>query len=140
MTHQLGGADLYCEWNSDLVLTPNGGVQTAVGWDRVRQRIVRSLITSAAQKLPDGTTTPPDYVFHTDYGIGCGKLVGQNPTSEYRADLTRRINHAVLQDVTVDPGAVPTVVFNQPQPGTWVVFISVKLRDQTVGRVSVRID
>ena len=131
--------DFYTEWNNDLVLTPNGSVQTAVGWDSVRQRIVRSLITSAAQKLPDGTNTPPDYVFHTDYGIGCGKLVGQNPTSEYKADLVRRINQAVLQDASVDPGSVPSVAFHEPQPGTWDVFISVKLRDQTIGRVSVRI-
>lgn len=131
--------DLFCEWNNDLVLTPWGSIQTAVGWDNVRQRIIRSLITSAAQKLPDGSTTPPDYVFHPTYGIGAGKLVGQNPTQQYKQDLTGRINQAVLQDVSVDPGSVPAVKFTQPQPGTWLVAISVTLRDQTPGRIAVKI-
>lgn len=130
-------SDLFVEWNSDLIVTPNGGVQTASGWDRVRQRIVRSLITNSAQVLPDGSTTAPDYIWHPSYGIGAGSMVGQNPTSAYQANLTSRINQAVLQDVNVDPGAIPAVVFRSLQPGEWDVFISVKLRNGTTGRVSV---
>jgi hypothetical protein len=131
--------DLYCEWNSDLIVTPWGGVQSATGWDNVRQRIVRSLITNSAQVLPDGATTEPDYVYHPSYGIGAGSLVGQNPTPAYQMSLIARINQAVLQDVAVDPGSLPTVIFRNPQPGTWVVYISVKLRDQTTGRLAVKI-
>lgn len=131
--------DVYTEWGSDLVLTPNGSIQTASGWDRVRQRIVRSLITNSAQVLPDGTTTEPDYIYHPDYGIGAGSMVGQNPTASFQADLVSRINQAVLNDVSVDPGAMPVVIFRAPTPGTWIVFISVRLRDGTQGRVSVKI-
>ncbi len=131
--------DIYTEWNNDLILTPSGDIQTATGWDEVRQRIIRSLITSAAQTLPDGSTTPPDYIYHPSYGIGAGKLVGQNPTPAYQAALIGRITQACQQDVAVDPGSVPTVIFHSPQPGTWEVFISVKLRNQTTGRVAVRI-
>jgi phenylpyruvate tautomerase PptA (4-oxalocrotonate tautomerase family) len=131
--------DIYCEWNNDLIVTPKGGIVTATGWDRVRQRIIRHLITNSAQKLPDGTTTAPDYIFHPTYGIGAGSLVGQNPTQSYKADLIARINQAALSDAAVDPGSAPIVVFREPQPGTWVVHISVKLRDGTVGRTGVRV-
>ena len=130
--------DLYCEWAQDLLITPSGDIQTAVGWDSVRQRIVRSLITNSAQQLPDGSTTAPDYVFHPKYGIGAGSLIGQNPTQAYQSNLIARINQAVLSDVSVDPGSVPTVIFQVPRPGEWVVFISVRLRDQTPGRILVR--
>ena len=33
--------DLYLEYNGDLIVTPNGSIQTAVGWDQVRERILR---------------------------------------------------------------------------------------------------
>lgn len=131
--------DMYCEWNNDFILTPSGDIQTAVGWDEVRQRIIRRLITNSAQVLPDGTTTAPDYVFHPLYGIGAGSLVGQNPTPAYIADLTGRINSAVMSDDAVDPGHVPTVVFSQPALNTWLVQIRVFLANGQVGRVSVRI-
>jgi hypothetical protein len=131
--------DIYCEWNSDFVLTPNGDIQAATGWDECRQRIVRSLITNSAQILPDGTTTAPDYVFHPSYGLGCGRLVGQNPTEQYRADLLARVNAAVLADVSVDKGAVPQVRFSQLQPGEWIIYVAVKLANGQPGRVAVKI-
>ena len=132
-------ADVYLEWNNDLVLTPNGDVQTATGWDEIRQRIVRRLITNSARTLPDGSTTAPDYVFHPGYGEGLGALVGQNPDSQFAAAVTARINAAVLVDTAVDPGAVPVVSFSQPQPGTWIVYIKVNLANRQSGIVSVRI-
>ena len=131
--------DLFCEWGGDLIVTPNGGIQSAVGWDNVRQRIIRSLITNSAQRLPDGSTTAPDYIYHPSYGIGCGSLVGQNPTPQYISGLVGRINQAVLQDVAVDPGSVPSVLFQVPRPGTWLVFVTVSLRDKTVGQTAVQI-
>lgn len=131
--------DIYCEWGQDILVTPNGSIQTAVGWDRVRQRIIRSLITNPAQTLPDGSTTAPDYVWHKDFGVGAGSMVGQVPNQHYQAHLISMINQAVLSDVSVDPGSTPTVIFQQLQPGTWIVFISVTLKDGTTGRVSVKV-
>ncbi len=131
--------DIFCEWNSDLVITPNGGIQSAVGWDNVRQRIIRSLITNSAQTLPDGSTTAPDYIYHPGYGIGCGAMVGQSPTPQYTSGLVGRINQAVLQDVSVDPGSTPSVLFQTPQPNTWIIFVTVQLRDKTVGKTAVQI-
>ena len=133
------GPDIYCEWNQDLLLTTNGSIQTAIGWDRVRQRIIRNLITVSAGKLPDGTLTAPGYIWHTDFGLSAGKLIGQSPTRAWQHDFIGRVNQAVIADSAVDPGALPSVTFENPQPGTWLVFIVVTLRDRTAGRIVLAI-
>ena len=117
--------DLYCEWGGDLVLTPNGSVRFATGWDQVREKIVRIIMTNAALTLPDGSTTAPDYFFDTSFGQGAGALVDQNPTQSYLAAVKQRIVAAIL-------GArlstiTPTVSITQPTQGTFRVFVSVTL-------------
>lgn len=129
--------DLFLEWNSDLLLTPNGSVQFATGWDHIRQRIVRNMVTNPAQKLPDGSTTPPDYIWNPGFGIGMGALVDQNPTQQFLRDLTRRVNAAVLADVAVDPGAVPSVTIKQLTPQYYQVYVTVTLLNGTIGTIQV---
>lgn len=135
----MSGTDIYLEFNQDLILTPSGSLQTAVGWDQVRERIIRNLITNSAQTLPDGTQTPADYIWETGYGIGLGALVGQNPTPAFLVDLRRRIAQAVFSEASVDPGSIPTIVVKQPTPGTYQVFISVLLVNGKVGEISLKI-
>ena len=115
--------DLYCEWGGDLVLSPSGGVQTATGWDQVRQRILRSLITSGDTVLPDGSSSPAGYVFHPTYGLGLGVLVSQNQTPAMLAELQSRIRAAVLEDASVDPSFQPQVVFRQPTTTCLEVYV-----------------
>lgn len=129
--------DLYLDWNQDLILTPGGSAATCDGWDRVRQRIVRNFLTNSATPLPDGTITPPDYVFSPFYGLGAGALIDQNPDDNYRLDLTRRMRQAALLDTSVDPGAVPTVQIIEPQIGTNVVSVTVKLTNGDTGTVNI---
>ena len=129
--------DLYLEWNGDLVLTPNGSVQTAVNWDQARERIIRSFLTNSAQQLPDGSYTPADYVFDITFGEGAGALVDQNPDQAYILGLTQRMRQAVLSDASADPGQVPVIVITQPEPDTYQVFVSVPLIDGTQGSVSI---
>ena len=131
--------DLYLEWNGDIIITPNGSLLLANGWDLVRQRILRNLITNSAQVLPDNSTTPPDYVFHPNFGIGVGAMVGQNPNKDYQQRLISKINRAVLSDSAVDPTNPPTVKFSSPSPGTWVVNITVVLSNGQAGQISVKV-
>lgn len=130
---------LYLDWNSDLLLTPSGSIQMATGWDMVRQRIIRHLITNPAQRLPDGTLTPPDYIFHTDYGVGLGKMVGQAFDPAFQAVLERRITRAVLQDSAVDSSAPPSVQFVKPQPDTLWIVISVTLKSGRPGTIALKV-
>lgn len=129
--------DVYLEFNQDLIITPNGSIQTAVGWDQVRERIIRNLITNSAQILPDGTATPADYIFDPSYGLGMGAMVAQNPTPNFLKDMQRRIIQAVFAEADVDPGTIPTVIVQQPTPSTYQVFISVNLVNNQVGKISL---
>ena len=129
--------DLYVDWNSDFLLTTNGDLQTATGWDEVRQRIVRNLITNSGEVLPSGVITAPDYIFHPLWGLGLGSKIGENPTTDWRQQLISRINAAVLADAAVDQGQMPTVVFQQGNPGTWQVFVTVPLADGTAGSITL---
>lgn len=128
---------MYLEWGGDLVLTPTGSLQTAVGWDQVRERIIRHFLTNRAQTLPDGSTTPPDYVFSPGYGQGAGALVDQNPNDAFVADLTRRMRQAVLSDAAVDPGAVPQITITRPRGDTYEVFVTVTLSNGQQGKVAI---
>ena len=129
--------DVFLEFNQDLILTPSGSIQFAVGWDNVRERIIRNLITNPAQALPDGTQTPADYIWNPSFGLGMGAMVDQNPTPSFLQDLKRRITQAVFTEAQVDPGTTPTIIIQQPTIGTYQVFISVNLANGQVGQVSL---
>jgi hypothetical protein len=116
---------LYLEWNQDFLITPSGGLQTAVGWTSYRQRCVRRFITNPAQTLPDGTMTPADYVFVPTFGEGLGSLVDQPESDDGLADIERRITNGVLQDPDTSTTVPPNIIFEQPTPAQLNIFISV---------------
>lgn len=128
---------LYLEWNGDLVLTPNGSVLMAGGWDEVRERIIRRFLTNSPLPLPDGTSTPPDYVFDPSYGLGAGALIDQNPNAAWRADFTRRMRQAVVADAAAAPGALPSISIRTPQIGTIQIFVGIQLISGQQGTFSM---
>jgi len=132
------GADLYLDWQSDLILTPSGGLQTAVAWDRVRQRVIRRMITNPAQLLPSGRYTPADYIFEPSFGIGMGSLVDQPFSTAFLEDLESRISQACLQDDDIDSSSPPTVQFFQEPPSTLFILISVVSVSGAPGKIAVR--
>jgi hypothetical protein len=119
--------DLYCEFGGDLVLTPNGSVQTAIGWNWIRERIIRSIITNCAQQLSDGSFSPAGYIFHPTYGLGLGAMVSQVMTPAMLSQLESRIRSAILGDAAVDPSLQPQVVFSQPVPNAMEIFAGFRL-------------
>lgn len=135
----MSGADLSLEWNGDLIVTPSGSIQIAVGWTQVRQRIIRRIITNAARLLPDKTFTAADDVFNPDYGIGLGRLVDQAFDQNYQAEIERMIAQGVLEDEDVDSTIPPSVVFERPNPSTlWIVIGLVLLTGQP-GTISLKV-
>lgn len=131
--------DLYCEWGGDLTVTPSGDIQSAVGWDEVRQRVIRRLITNPAQQLPDGTQTQPDDIFATDFGIGAGALVDQGFSDDFLAEMERRIALAVLDDAAVDTSVPPNIIFRQPNPTTLQVNVTVLLLTGKPGEIALEV-
>lgn len=131
--------DVYLEWNADLVLTPSGDIQTAVGWDEVRQRVIRRMITNPAQQLPDGTQTQPDDVFAPDFGIGMGRMVDQDFSQEFLAEMERRVALAVLEDADVDTSIPPNIIFVQPNPSTLQINVTVTLLTGQTGEIALEV-
>lgn len=130
--------DIYLEWGSDLIITPNGSIQTAVNWDQVRERIIRRIFTNRAERLPDGSYTVPDYIFDIAYGESGGALIDQNPTQAWLRDFNRRVRQGVLADAAVDPGSVPTTVVRK-YGSTYQIFVNVKLINGQPGQVSIKL-
>ena len=129
--------DLYLDWSQDLQITPGGQVRTATGWDQIRQRILRRLITNSAQTLPSGISTPADYVFDPAFGLGMGALVDQDLTRQYIEELKQRIYNAVMVDQDIDSSSPPQVSFSQPTPDTLRIIISVLLANGQSGNLSI---
>ena len=109
------------------------------GWDEVRERIIRRFLTNCAIRLPDGSTTPPDYVFSPLYGLGAGALIDQNPDAQWRANFTRRMKDAVAADSATDPGSVPSIKITYPFPGLTQVFVGITLTSGQQGTLSLTI-
>jgi len=129
--------DFDLEFGQDFVLTPAGALQIATGWPQVRERIIRHFLSNPAQVLPDGRLTPADYIFDPNYGIGGGAMVSQNPPTAFTQSLIQRMRQAVLSDAAVDPGSVPQIVVQMPQPNTWIVYVGVQLATGQLGTFSV---
>lgn len=109
----------------------------ADGWDEVRERIIRRFLTNSALPLPDGTTTPPDYVFSPSYGLGAGALIDQNPDANFIANFTRRMREAVVSDSATDPGTIPSIGISRPMIGMIQVFVEIQLISGQQGRFSM---
>ncbi len=131
------GLDFYAEFNQDYVLTPSGSIQTAVGWDRIRQRIERRLITNSHQQLPDKTYTAADYIFAPSFGLGVGAMIDQNPTKSFTAAYIGRVNQAISREYGVDPGVAPQVTFAQPNQYTWLITAVVPMLGGTEGEIQI---
>jgi hypothetical protein len=131
--------DFYLDWNSDLQVTPSGSIQTAVGWDQVRQRIIRRIITNSAQQLPDGVMTPADYIFHPGFGVGGGALVDQNVDDAYIAKLEQIISRGVLEDADVSSTIPPTIQFSRPNDDTLWVIVNVVLKSGKPGQLALQV-
>lgn len=128
---------VYLDWNSDALLTPNGSVQMASGWDLVRQRITRRLITNPAQTLPSGISTPADYVFHPDYGIGLAALVDEAETTQFTGTLEQKISKGVREDAAVESSTPPSIAFVRPDPSTLYAVIGVTLVNGESGTIAI---
>jgi hypothetical protein len=138
MSSNLQGVDFYLDWNQGLKLTPSGSIQTATGWDRVRQRIIRRIITNPARQLPNGTFTPADNVFSMFYGIGLGTEVDRASDADHQEVIKRKIAQGVLEDEDVDSTIPPSIQFIAPTPSEIWIIIGVTLVTGQSGTISIK--
>jgi hypothetical protein len=131
--------DLYLEWNGDLVLAQDGNLQAAVGWDQVRQRIIRRMITNSAQVLPTGVQTPADYFFEPNFGFGLGAMVDGDFTDDFLEQLKSRISQAVFADQDVDATIPPSIRFLRPVPNELQILVGITLLTGEPGQIAIQV-
>lgn len=118
-------AAIFLEWGGDFITTPSGSIQVAVGWDQIRQRIVRRVITNPAEQLPSGVFTPPDYIFHPTYGLGLGSMVDQDLSDDFISQLEGRITAGVLADSQVNQSFTPQFQYYNQSVSSLIVVATV---------------
>lgn len=130
---------IYAEWSGDLVLTADGDIQLATGWDEIRQRIERRLLTTASGFLPDGTPLSAEYIFHPDYGESLQRYVGQNINEGWINGVRKAVLAGTRIDSGVQPNTVPQVTFQQTADHTVYMLIAVQLISGEPGTIALEI-
>lgn len=128
---------MYLEWGGDFVVTPNGSLQWASGWDEVRQRIERRIITNPLEVLPSGEAVPPDYIFDTNYGLGYAKLVNQNLNNTMLSTIKQRAYQGVTVDDAVSGAYPPQISLYSPIPGELILVLGVTLKTGEQGQIAI---
>lgn len=121
------------EYGGDFQLNQNGGLQTAVGWTEVRQRITRAFLSSPLTNNVGQGPLPPDYLFHPNYGTGAQRDIGAHVTDSQLATVVAKLQQAAAQDPAVDPSVPVEVTVNQSGFQTVSISVYVTLLDNTSG-------
>lgn len=130
----------YLDWGSDFVVTPNGSILMANGWDDARQSTVRAILTNPYTTLPSGQDIPPDYVYGPDYGAGLGLYVGQDMTTNQQEELKSKISAVVLGQPFVNSLFAPQIeFFNTGVNGVFISIFMTLVSHQT-GTVAVQVN
>jgi hypothetical protein len=119
--------DLFIELQSDFLLTANGDIVAAEGWDEVRQRIERRIFTNPAAAQDNGAVIPADYIFDPEYGLGARAAVGNTFTQQMIAAFTQRIYEGVMVDQGVNNNVPPVITVKQVNPQNVEFSIQVTL-------------
>ena len=127
------------EYNGDFAPSPQGGLLMVSGWDEVRQRLERAIMTVPQLVLQDGTRTTPDYVFDPTFGFGLRVKIGSNPTQQDVADVEQSVLGACSKDPSVSQSIAPVITRKQAQPHVFIVYILVTLVSGQSGQIVVQV-
>jgi hypothetical protein len=111
---------LACDWSGDLSVGPSGDISVAPARMEIRQRIVRRLLTN-----------PGDYIWHSNYGAGLGKFVGE----PYSPDLVESTIAGQLRNESLIASVpAPVVRADAVSPGL-TAAAAVTIEFQVVGAI-----
>lgn len=129
-------SSVWLEWGGDLVLTANGSVQMASGWDQTRQFFERALMTNPTSVASTGAPIPPDYIFEPNYGIGAGQFVGLNLLAPgVYASYLQRVQQAAAVTPNLNTAVPPIVTTIESQPHQFTSTITLTLINNQPGSV-----
>lgn len=114
-------ADIFHQWNSDLVIGPSGDLLAVDGSQEVQQRVLRRLMTNLG-----------DYIWQLSYGAGLPEFVGQIANAA-------RISAVVRQQMALESGVQqsPEPVVNVSAGTDGTVFLSIQYVDAISGGTQV---
>ena len=131
-------SSVWLEWGGDLVLTANGSVQMASGWDQTRQFFERALMTNPNSVASNGSPIPPDYIFEPNYGVGAGQFVGLNLLSSgIYSSFIQRVQQAAAVTPNLNTAIPPAVSTVEGQPHQFTSTITLTLINNKPGSVTL---
>ena len=113
-------AEIFLEYGADFIIDDTGDLQLAVDslntFDATIQRLTRLLLTSPViYDNANKPLTPPDDIFHPEYGAGLRAAVDSGYTKQ---NLTA-LKASILSQLAEDPA-----VANTPQPQVAMTLMS----------------
>lgn len=114
--------DLNTWYGNDVNVSASGDLLLIDGRDRVRQRILRRLLTNSNN---DGF--PSDYLWHPTYGAGCPRRVGE--TRDINA-ISAAIRSQIMAEAGVAKQPLPEIDVAPIDNG---VFVSIRYTDAETG-------
>src|SRR5690606_33296481 len=98
--------DAYLVMGNDLVIAPTGDLLLANGSTLSNQRIPRRLLTN-----------PPDYMWHSEYGGGLPKYIGEPLTSDNFDNIKSSITAQIFLENSVAQTPAPEIFLQTIQFG-----------------------
>jgi hypothetical protein len=107
-------SDLYLELGNDFVITNNGDLQLASGWDLIRQNFERFVFTQPQSTDFRGNPVPADWIFEPNFGLGAGSLLGENYNQNTLNKLQQSVYQGALTASTGNSNTPPVVTVTSP--------------------------
>lgn len=108
-------------FGQDLFLFPTGDLASSDGDDLTKQSLIRRLMTN-----------PVSYIWHTDYGAGIGRFIGQNLSASNFDTIKNIMVSQILKEETVAKVPVPQINFKIP--GIGILLCDVVYFDAKTGQ------
>lgn len=96
--------DIYHYFGNDIQASVNGDLLTVDGITKGQQRILRRLLTN-----------PGDYIYHTDYGAGLPRYVGQALSTAKYQEIKGLITSQIFLESCVSKTPAPVITLNANQ-------------------------
>lgn len=121
--------DIFCEVDGDIRLTETGDIETADGFDEVRQCLIRLLVTSPQRRGKDGRYELADYIFAPDFGLGLGREVDEVMTDERFSNLSALIRQAIIENTSFSDEIEPSIVITEFDDNTLQIAASFRTKN-----------
>ncbi|MGH8218987.1 MAG: phage tail protein [Steroidobacteraceae bacterium] len=113
-------SDLDHTWGADLSASNTGDLATVSGSLRGQQRVLRRLMTNAADPV---LGLPPDYIWEPEYGESLPRLIGQLGQAQ---EIASRCRSGMAKEAVVSQSPAPqiTVIATAADPTAYEVSLA----------------